>query len=80
MIGEIFDRVYREGDLISAPGRSIQTTTVAPGGATMLEIGLDYPGRYILVDHALSRVERGLVGFLHVVGKKDQEIFNPHEE
>jgi nitrite reductase (NO-forming) len=80
VIGEIFDRVYREGDLISAPGRSIQTTTVAPGGATMLEIGLDYPGRYILVDHALSRVERGLVGFLHVVGKKDQEIFNPHEE
>ena len=80
VIGEIFDRVYREGDLISSPGLSIQTTSVAPGGATMVEFKVDYPGRYILVDHALSRMERGLVGFLYVEGEKDDSIFNPHQD
>lgn len=79
VIGEIFDRVYREGDLISPPNQSVQTTTVAPGGATMVEFQVDYPGRYILVDHALARLERGLVGFLHVTGDKDETIFKPHQ-
>ena len=32
VIGEVFDRVYREGDLLSPPGRSIQTTLVPAGG------------------------------------------------
>lgn len=53
----------------------MQTTTVAPGGATMVEFGLDVPGRYILVDHALSRLEKGLVGFLHAEGEERPEIF-----
>jgi len=35
-----------------------------PGGATMVEFKLEVPGRYILVDHALSRLQRGLAGFL----------------
>jgi nitrite reductase (NO-forming) len=30
----------------------------------MVEFKLEVPGRYILVDHALSRLERGLAGFL----------------
>jgi nitrite reductase (NO-forming) len=80
VIGEIFDRVYREGDLVSPPARSIQTTLVPPGGSTMVEFQVDYPGRYILVDHALSRVERGPVGFLHVEGEKDESIFYLHQE
>jgi nitrite reductase (NO-forming) len=80
VIGEIFDRVYREGDVISSPGLSIQTTTVTPGGATIVEFKVDYPGRYILVDHALSRLERGLVGFLHVEGEKDDSIYNPLQD
>lgn len=77
VIGEMFDRVYHEGSLISPPMRDVQTTTVAPGGATMVEFKVDFPGRYILVDHALSRMERGLVGFLHVNGKADKDIFEP---
>jgi len=31
IIGMIFDKVYREGDLISPPARSLQTTLVATG-------------------------------------------------
>lgn len=46
----------------------------------MVEFKVDYPGRYILVDHALSRAERGLVDFLHMDGEKDSSILNPHQE
>ena len=56
-----------------APG--VVAVTVAPGGATAVEFKVDYPGRYILVDHALSRLERGLAGFLIVDGPADKSIF-----
>lgn len=75
LIGEIFDRVYHEASLTSPPLTDVQTTSVPPGGATMLEFGLDVPGRYILVDHALSRMERGLVGFLYAEGPDAPEIY-----
>lgn len=77
IIGEIFDRVYDEGALTNEPLHSVQTTSVAPGGATMVEFGLDVPGRYILVDHALSRLEKGLAGFLHTEGEERPEVFRP---
>ena len=76
VIGEIFDRVYDQASLTSPPLTNVQTTTVAPGGATMVEFGLEVPGRYILVDHALSRLERGLVGFLHAEGDPNPEVFD----
>ena len=75
VIGEIFDRVYDQASLTSAPLTDVQTTLVPPGGATMVEFGLDVPGRYILVDHALSRMERGLAGFLEVEGEENHEIY-----
>lgn len=78
VIGEIFDRVYHEGAITDDPLHNVQTTSVAPGGSTMVEFVTEYPGRYILVDHALSRMERGLAGFLHVEGEGDKEIFDPH--
>jgi nitrite reductase (NO-forming) len=53
----------------------VQTTLVPPGGATMVEFGLEVPGNYILVDHALSRLQRGLAGFLVVEGPDAPEIF-----
>jgi hypothetical protein len=31
VIGSIFERVFRDGDLISPPGRFIQTISVPPG-------------------------------------------------
>ena len=75
VIGEIFDRVYTFADLQSAPARGIQTVTVPAGGAAMVEFKLEVPGRYILVDHALSRAERGLIGILQVEGQPNPEIF-----
>jgi nitrite reductase (NO-forming) len=42
----------------------------------MVEFKLLRGGRYTLVDHALSRLERGLVGFLEVDGPRDDEIMH----
>jgi nitrite reductase (NO-forming) len=76
VIGEIFDRVYDQASLTSAPLTDVQTTLVPPGGATVVEFKLEVPGNYILVDHALSRLQRGLAGYLIVEGDDNPEIFN----
>ncbi len=76
VIGEIFDRVYDQASLTSPPLTDVQTTLVPPGGATVVEFTLDVPGRYILVDHALSRLERGLAGYLYAEGEENPAIFS----
>lgn len=75
VIGEIFDRVYDQASLTAPPLTDVQTTIVPPGGATIVEFSLEVPGRYIIVDHALSRLQRGLAGFLLVEGPDAPEIF-----
>jgi nitrite reductase (NO-forming) len=76
VIGEIFDRVFNQASLTSDPLTNVQTTLVPPGGATMVEFQLQVPGRYILVDHALARLQRGLAGYLIVDGPAAPEIFD----
>jgi nitrite reductase (NO-forming) len=76
VIGEIMDRVYDQASLTSPPLTDVQTTLVPPGGATVVEFKLDVPGRYLLVDHSLSRLERGLVGFLYAEGPDAPDIFH----
>jgi nitrite reductase (NO-forming) len=79
VIGEIFDRVYTEAST-SAPRENVQTTMVPPGGAAIVEFKVDYPGKYVLVDHALSRAGKGLVGILEVAGKADPAVYRDHGE
>lgn len=76
VIGEIFDRVYDQASITSEPLTDVQTTLVPPGGATMVEFIVDVPGNYILVDHALSRLERGLAGYLIVEGEDKPTVFH----
>ena len=76
VIGEIFDRVYPFGSVTSDVLTNVQTITVAPGGAWIVEFTVNVPGDYILVDHALSRLERGAVGILHVEGEANPDIFH----
>jgi nitrite reductase (NO-forming) len=78
VIGEIFDKVYPFADVSSPPLTDVQTVTVPAGGASMVEFTVDVPGRYILVDHALSRLERGLVGFILADGAERPDIYKPH--
>lgn len=75
VIGEIFDRVYDQGSLTSPAHTDVQTTLVPAGGATMVEFKVEVPGRFILVDHALSRLERGLAAFLVVDGPANPDVF-----
>jgi nitrite reductase (NO-forming) len=75
VIGEIFDKVYTLGDMTSEPLTNVQTITVPPGGAAAVDFKLEVPGKFILVDHALSRLEKGLVGILNVEGPENPEIF-----
>lgn len=78
VIGEVFDRVYNLGSLTAAPMKDVQTISVPPGGAAAVEFKLEVPGNYILVDHALSRAERGLAGVLQVEGPENPTVFKDH--
>lgn len=75
IIGGVFDTVYEEGSL-NGVRHDVQTTLVPPGGAAIVEMKMQYPGKYMLVDHALTRAGRGLVGLLEVTGKADPAIYN----
>jgi len=79
VIGEVFERVYNLGSLTTSPMRDVQTTTVPPGGATVVDIKLEVPGKFMLVDHALSRVERGLAGALEVSGPGNPDIYKDYD-
>jgi nitrite reductase (NO-forming) len=79
VIGEIFDKVYSEGSL-TAVKHDVQTTLVAPGGATIVDFKVEYPGNYLVVDHALSRVGKGLAASLDVKGPADAAIYDPSDK
>jgi nitrite reductase (NO-forming) len=76
VIGEIFDRVYPEAAIGGEPLRNVQTTMIPAGGAAIVEFGVEVPGRYLLVDHSLSRaVEKGALGSLEVTGPEQPDVF-----
>jgi nitrite reductase (NO-forming) len=76
VIGEIFDHVYQGASVGTMPLSGVQTVSVPPGGAAIVDFKIDRPGRYTLVDHALSRLERGLVGYLIVDGPENDDIMH----
>ncbi len=76
VIGEMFDKVYTGGnpsEFIS----DVQTALVPAGGSVVVDIKLEAPGTYILVDHSLSRLKKGAAGFLEVEGPENPDIFQP---
>jgi len=81
IIGTVFDKVYREGDLLSPPARSVQTTTVPPGGAAVVDLTLPVAGSFTLVDHAAFRFDKGAIGFLkaRAKGDKRRDIYDSAE-
>jgi nitrite reductase (NO-forming) len=77
VIGEIFDKVYVDGSVTDAPRTNVPAVTVPAGGAVIVEMKFDVPGRYVMIDHSLSRVERGLAAWIDVEGGEDPDIFSP---
>lgn len=78
VIGEIFDTVYPEGAMGegSAKFKNVQTTAVLPGGSAIVEFTVDVPGKFLLVDHALARMNMGAWAVLEVTGDKKPDIFS----
>lgn len=75
VIGEIFDTVYPEANIGGSVEHNVQTTAVLPGGASIVEFTVDVPGKYLLVDHALARMNKGALAVLEVTGEENPEIF-----
>ena len=75
LIGEIFDTVYPEAQMGGSNFRNVQTTLVPAGGAAIVEFTADVPGTYVLVDHALARMDKGAWGTLSIEGEARPEIF-----
>ena len=74
VIGSNFRRVWRDGDVVSPPGRFVSTAVVPPGGATVVDMKMVVPGTYALVDHAIFRMDKGAVGFLNVSGRLRPDV------
>jgi nitrite reductase (NO-forming) len=75
VIGEIFDKVYPEGSLVTPPLQNLQTTVVPAGGSSMAEFKVEVPGTYINVDHSIFRIAKGAVGLLKVEGPDNPDIY-----
>jgi len=78
VIGEIFDRVFNEGGTTVV--NDVQTTSIPAGGAAIVDFGVEVPGTYVLVDHALMRAfNKGAVGMLRVDGDEDRVVYTGQE-
>lgn len=76
VIGEIFDTVYPNASIGGALEHNTQAAQVLPGGASIVEFTVDVPGRYLIVDHALARMNKGAWAVLEVSGDENPDIFN----
>ncbi len=75
-IGTVFDKVYPEAAIDEkSVHHNVQTTVVPPGGAVMVEMKLRVPAKYILVDHALTRLMKGNVAILQAEGADQPDLF-----
>ncbi len=72
----LFDRVFKAVSFTTEPLTDVQTTTVSPGAATVVDMKLEVHGESLLVDQALSRLGRGLVGHLIVEGEPNPDVFS----
>lgn len=75
VIGEIFDKVYKEG--ASEFNTNIQTTLVPAGGSAIVEYKVDVSSNLVLVDHSIFRAfNKGALGIMKVEGAENKEIFS----
>jgi len=76
MVGEIFTRYYPLGSLSSPPLAGIQTASIPPGGAGIMELKASVPGEFAMMDHAISRMEKGDMAFLEVKGPENTALIH----
>ncbi len=76
IVGEIFSKVYVLGSFDSAPLKNVQTVSVPPGAAAVIEMNTPIPGRFMLMDHAMSRAMKGSMGYLEVAGPSAPQLMH----
>jgi copper-containing nitrite reductase len=76
VVGAIFDKLYREGDLVSPPARSIAVTLVPAAGTAVMELRFDVPGQYKMIDHSVFRTKKGALGIINVSGAPRPDLYN----
>ncbi|GAB3668899.1 copper-containing nitrite reductase [Halopiger thermotolerans] len=78
-IGNVWSRFYRDGDLLTAPDRNVETAPVAPGTTAAAELEFPVPGPVKIVDHALTRAaRRGALAVIDVEGEENPEVYDPN--
>jgi copper-containing nitrite reductase len=75
VVGAVFDKLYREGDLVSPPARSVAVTLVPAAGTAVVDIKFDVPGPYTLMDHSIFRTEQGALGTINVQGPPRPDLY-----
>jgi len=55
--------------------QNVQTTLIPSAGAAIVELTVDVPGTYLLVDHSIFRVAKGAIGALVVTGAENPGVF-----
>ena len=77
IIGGIFEELYRDGAITDPPLHNVQTTVIPVGGAIMIEFTVEVPGKYLLVDHSLTRAfDKGALAELVVEGNDVPELYS----
>ena len=77
VVGEIFTRDYLLGSLTSPPLTSIQTASVPPGAAAILEFKASIPGQFPMMDHAMARMAKGLMATFEISGAENATLMHP---
>jgi len=76
IIGAIFDSLYQNGAITNPPLKNVQTTVIDPGSVVMIEFTAEVPGKYLLVDHSLTRaIDKGALAELIIEGPEQPELY-----
>jgi len=76
VVGEIFTKDYVAGALSSVPLIGVQTATVSPGSAAILELKATTAGNFNFMDHAMSRMAKGLMGTIEIAGLQNLALMH----
>lgn len=76
LIGEIFDRVWPEGNTNTVT-ENVATTMIPAGSAAIVDFKVNVPGNYVLVDHSLTRAfNKGALGMLKASGDENKLVYS----
>src|SRR5512146_2225525 len=76
IVGEIFTRDYLLGSLTSPTLTNVQTASIPPGAAAILEFKASTPGQFAMMDHAMARMAKGLMATFEITGAENATLMH----